>query len=57
MQNYSKITSMYIKNIYIYNIYYIYKQYTYIYQWSMIHIYKTDVETSKMIVFYFLTNT
>ena len=39
MQNYSKITSIYIKNIYIYNIYYIYKQYTYIYQWSMIHIY------------------
>ena len=31
MQNYSKITSIYIKNIYIYNIYYIYKQYTYIY--------------------------
>ena len=57
MQNYSKITSIYIKNIYIYNIYYIYKQYTYIYQWSMIHIYKTDVETSKMIVFYFLTIT
>ena len=57
MQNYSKITSIYIKNIYIYIIYIIYINNIHIYINDQWYTYMTDVETSKMIVFYFLPIT